>query len=306
MTNSNNVVMPSFKGNEMVNVIPTKENVDYNRIYVFNDFDVVDKCFVMYEDNRELDKKHINEIQTDIDKVPFKSKFFSPIRVDINTMGVADGQHRLEAFKKAWKEGSTEVMRVIFEDYPTTNDGRDRMTIISRINGTNKNWGVKDHQHRLLVEDNTNMVNVADFGKTHRICQKINKKGEVVDFYPRYAFAILLGRNATKEVKDGTIKVSKKDLEFGEKMNAELEKLVDALGYEINSWFESFAHAWYNIRKNDNANSAIVDELGIDTICKYIFNYFNGWHPVTRKTEWENRFRTALWEIKRAIANKTI
>lgn len=306
MNNECNAVMPSLKGNVMVNVIPTKKNVDYNRIYVYDDLDVVENVFIMYEDNRTLNKSHISEIQNDIDKLPYKSKYFSPIRVDINTMGIADGQHRFEAYKRAWRNGSKEPMKVIYEDYPTSNEGRDRMDIISTINGTNKNWGVNDHQHRLLAENNTSMVNIRDFGVSHKLCQKKNKKGEVVNFYPRYAYAILLGKNATKEVKDGTIKVSKKDLEFGEQMNKELEMLVDALGYDINAWFESFAHAWYNIRKNDKANSSLVDEIGLDTICKYIYQFFNGWHPVTRKTEWENRFRTAIWEIKRGIENKKL
>ena len=74
----------------------------------------------------------------------------------------------------------------------------------------------------------------------------------------------------------------------------------------MNSWFESFAHAWYNIRKNDKANSSLIDELGLETICKHIYNFFNGWHPVTRKTEWENRLRTAIWEIKRGFETKTL
>ena len=59
---------------------------------------------------------------------------------------------------------------------------------------------------------------------------------------------------------------------------------------------------WYNIRKNDRANSALVDEIGIKTICDNIKEYFKGWQLITRKTEWENRFRAAIWEIKRKDA----
>ena len=302
---NNNAVMSTLKGSS-VNEVPTKETVDYNRIYIYNDLDVVEKNFKMYEDNRCLYKNHINEIQADIDKGPYKSKFFSPIRVDINTMGVADGQHRIEAYKRAWQNGSSEPMRVIFEDYPTSNNGKDRMDIISRINGTNKNWGVNDHQHRLLAENNTSMVNIRDFGMNHRLCQKRNKKDDVVDFYPRYAYAILLGRNATKDVKEGSIRVSKKDLQFGERMNGELEQLVDALGYEMNTWFESFAHAWYDIRKTDIVYNAIIDRIGLENICNYISRFFEGYHPVTRKTDWERRFRTAIGEIDRKISNKSL
>ena len=71
-------------------------------------------------------------------------------------MGIADGQHRVSAFLKAWEAGSKEPMRVIFEDYPL--DANERMSVIARMNGTNKNWGVSDHQHRLLAENNINMA----------------------------------------------------------------------------------------------------------------------------------------------------
>lgn len=30
-------------------------------------------------------------------------------------------------------------------------------------------------------------------------------------------------------------------------------------------------------------------------------DYFEGWQLVTRKTDWENRFRSAIWEIKRKM-----
>ena len=289
--------MSSAKGSILVNTVPTKKDVDYNRIYVFNDPIIVENTFKFYDDNRALNKSHIKEIQLDIDKTPNKAKYFAPVRIDINTMGIADGQHRVSAFLKAWEAGSKEPMRVIFEDYPL--DANERMSVIARMNGTNKNWGVNDHQHRLLVENNIHMINIESFGKSHTLCQKKNKKGEVIDFFPRYAYAILLGKNATKDVKDGSIKISKSDLDFGEQIHTELEQLVTALGYEVNSWFESFAHAWYNIRRNDKANSALIDELGLENICKNIRNYFHGWQVVTRKTEWENRFRTAIWEVKR-------
>lgn len=293
----NKRVMSSSKGNQMVNFVPTKSNVDETRIYLFTDSKVVKSTFKMYEDNRTLNKTHIAEIASDIMKEPYKARFIAPVRIDINTMGIADGQHRVSAFLKAWEAGSTEEMKVIFENYPT--DPNERMSVIARMNGTNKNWGVSDHQHRLLVENNTHMLNIESFGKSHTLCQKKDKKGNVVDFFPRYAYAILLGRNATKDVKDGSIKISKSDLDFGEQIHTELEQLVTALGYEVNSWFESFAHAWYNIRRNDKANSALIDELGLENICKNIRNYFHGWQVVTRKTEWENRFRTAIWEVKR-------
>lgn len=288
-------VMSSYEKGSMVNVIPTKENVDYDRIYHFN----IDPNFAFFKANRDLSKKHIKDIEKSIIDGKFKAKYIAPIRVDINTLKVIDGQHRYEAFKKSWNNGSTEEMRVMFEDLPS--DEKLKLDVVVDINSSTTNWSNLAYQKRLREEGNKHILNIEEFGKIHALCQKVNKKGEVIGFYPRYVYAIVKGRNITNEVKDGTVNVTDKDIEFGEQMHYELDMLVDALGYEINTWFESFAYAWYNIRKNDKANSSLIDELSIKVICENIKDYFEGWQLVTRKTEWENRFRTAIWEIKRKL-----
>ena len=66
----------------------------------------------------------------------------------------------------------------------------------------------------------------------------------------------------------------------------------------MNSWFEGFAHAWYNIRKNDGAYNAIIEEVGMDTICKNIGKFLTGLHQSTKKSVWEERFRTIIWGAK--------
>lgn len=299
MSNFNDAVMSSLKG-RLVNVIPTKDNVEYDRIYYYTDRNLLEKLG-FYKANRDLKQPHIKEITSEYNDGKYHGKFIAPIRVDINNLKIADGQHRDVAFIQS--VSGEAYIRVLYEDFPVNE--KDAMDVVVDINCHQDSWGIRAFEKKLKVEGNKAILNIEDFGRTHKLTQKV-KDGEVTGYHPRYVYAIVLGRNATKDVKDGTIKVSKKDLEFGNKMYDELEKLVDALGYEVNSWFESFAHAWYNIRLNDRANSALVDELGIDTICKHLFNYFKGYQTVTRKTEWENRFRTAIWEINRAFANKEI
>lgn len=288
-------VMSSLKGSTMVNVVPTKNNVDYNMIYSFN----AEPNFGFFKANRDLNKSHIKKIENAILEGRYKAKFIAPIRIDINTMKVIDGQHRYNAFKGAWAKGSTEMMRVVFEDLP--NDEREKLDVVVDINSTTSNWSINAYQKRLREEGNEHMLNIEQFGRTHALCQKKNKKGEVTGIYPRYVYAIVLGKNATSEVKSGVVKVTDVDVKFGEQMYKELEMLVSTLGYEMNSWFESFACAWHNIRKNDKMYCAVIDKIGMDVILNNIKRYFEGWHLVTRKTEWEQRFRTAIWEIKREI-----
>ena len=291
--NISEVMSSSAKGSVMVDVVPTIENVDYNRIYCFRN----DPKFGFFKANRDFSKKHIKDIDKAIENGTYKAKYIAPIRVDINTLNVIDGQHRYEAFKKAWKSGSDEIMKVIFEDLPE--DEKEKLNVIIDINSSTSNWSIDAYQKKLIEEGNKHILNIEEFGKTHALCQKVNRKGEVTGYFPRYVYAIVMGRNLSNDVKNGTIRVTDSDIEFGEQMYYELDRLVNALGYEINSWFESFAFAWHNIRKNDKANSALIDELGIDVICQNIKSYFEGWQVVTRKTDWENRFRTAIWEIKR-------
>lgn len=303
MNKNENVVMSTLKGSyeKGINFIPTKENVNYNRIYLFNNPKAVEK-FNFHNENRFLKKSHIKEIIKDIESSPFHSKYFNPIRVDINTLSIADGQHRLSAFLKAWENGSKEVLRVIFEDYPKN----DMINIVAKINSSNKNWTVSDYQHKLLVQGDDAMNQLERFGKEHTLTQKLNKDGEVVGCYPRYVYAIVFGKNITSDVKKSNVVIEEGQVEFAAKLHSELEQLVQALGYEVSSWFESFACAWYNIRKNDGAYSQIVDEIGIITIADNIKRYFDGFNIVTRKSEWEQRFRNALFDMKERFLKKLL
>ena len=298
MINSNKEVMSSLKGN-LVNVIPTKNNVEYNKIYYYTDRNLVDK-FGFYKANRPLNKRHIKEIKEEFDNGQYHGKYVAPIRVNINNLNIADGQHRKVAFVESVSDEA--YLKVIFEDFPI--DEIAAMDVVVNINSSTDNWGITAYANRLKADGNKAILNIEEFGKTHKLTQKVNRSGEVVGYFPRYVYAIVLGRNATKEVKDGSITVTKKDLEFGEKMYDELEKLVDALGYEIDNWFESFAAAWYNIRLNGKNDSEVIDKLGFDTICKHISDYFKGYPLVGRKTKWEQRFRDTIWQMKCAILGK--
>lgn len=298
MRNSNEAVMPSLKGN-LVNVIPTKDNVEYNRVYYYTDRNLANR-FGTYEANKPLNIRHIKEIKEEFDNGQYRGKYVAPITVDINNLKIVDGQHRRAAFVES--DSNEAYLQVIFEDLPTNES--DAMDVVIAINSSTDNWGISAYEKHLKADDKKSIFNVEEFGKSHKLTQKVNRRGEVVGYFPRYVYAIVLGRNATMQANNGNIYVSKKELEFGEKMYDELEKLVDALGYEIDKWFESFAAAWYNIRLKDGANSALVDKLGFDTICKHIPDYFKGYPLVGRKTKWEQQFRDAIWQIKCSILGK--
>ena len=298
MRNSNEVVMPSLKGN-LVNVIPTKDNVEYDRVYCYTDRNLVNK-FGTYEANKPLNIRHIKEIREEFDNGQYRGKYVAPITVDINNLKIVDGQHRRAAFVES--DSNEAYLQVIFEDLPTNES--DAMDVVIAINSSTDKWGINAYEKHLKADDKKSIFNAEEFGKSHKLTQKVNRRGEVVGYFPRYVYAIVLGRNTTNEANNGNIYLSMQALKFGEKIYDELEKLVYALGYEIDNWFESFAAAWYNIRLKDGINSEVIDKLGFDTICKHISDYFKGYPLVGRKTKWEQRFRDVIWQMKCAFLNK--
>lgn len=299
----------------MVNVIPTMENVDYDRIYHFTP-ELIDKIvepldckeedkdkyiFHYFEGNRDVEDRHVAEVKNGVLYGKHKGKYYDNIRVDIPTMKIIDGQHRINGFRDAWLEGATDDLRVRFEVLP--DDEREAMEVISDIQKVSS-WNLKAYEKRLRKEGNDAIISIDEFAQSHKLVQKLNKKGEMTGYTLRYVTAILLGRNATKEVKDGTITITEKDKMFGEKIYSEVEKLFESFGFEMGAWFESFVHAWYSIRNKDMVYNEIIDKFGIDAIAKLIGRYFYGFQPITRKSKWEEKLRDSICQINQKCSPK--
>lgn len=285
-------VVATLKTHKYVNYVPSVEDVDFDATYYFTDPDLVKNTFKWIKGNRQqIDMKHVNELKQAY--LSDTSEYVDSIRVDIFTFYNCDGQHRLLGWVKAKEENPDIIpLRVRFEGYP-----KEKMiSIITQINCGTKPWSIKDFTNYLEVIGDESTINAKEFGESHKLLAKINKKGEIVGYYPRYVYAVLLGRNATKEVKNNTFKISNSDLKYGEQIYSEIEKMVDALGYDINTWFESFIQSWYGLR-NDSSFNYFVNEMGgLDRFYSTIAKSLEGTHPVTKKGEWDYRFRYAIYE----------
>lgn len=286
----------TLKTHKYVNVVPSKEDVDYDVTYYFTNPNRFEDVFKFFKGNRaKIDMKHVADIKNAyLD--PVYCKFVDSIRVDINTMVVTDGQHRLKGWLEAYKiNPNIPPLRVRFEDYPE----EELMNIVIAINNGTKPWGIKDFSNYLETIGDISTVNAREFGESHRLLTKYNKKGEVVGYYPRYVYAVLLGKNATKDVKNGTFEIDENDLKFGEKIYDELERMVDETGLVINNWFEAFAQAWYEIRRNDPGYNEILDRIGMDKFFDHIAECWAGMQTTTKKREWERRMRDAIYHISK-------
>lgn len=274
----------------------TKENVDFKKIYDLTKSDC-DTLGIKLNGVRLTDEKHIREIA---DAIIEKSPFISCIEVDINTMGVADGQHRFEAYKRAWDKGFEGKMEVRFLDIPSSvyND------VVRDKNIHSKNWTIKDYKRAAMLNGNPAMVKINEFCMSHDLLHGKVKKDGSAPIKDRYAMAFLKGANVTNEIKSNTLKITDDDIEYAEEIYVEVVRLLEELQFKSTAaWFESFVQAWYDIRR-DNRLTKRFDSIGLE-------NYYAEVHTMERATttskyEWKERFIGILQDVERKKLKKEL
>lgn len=240
----------------LVNVVPTKENVDYDHKYHYTKDSGVDLGFGGI---RDLKRGHINDIKNDIKNG--KAKYISPIEVNINTNEIIDGCHRFKAVKELWEEGIDCELTVLFYDIPIE---EQRDTVVIK-NITPKNWNKADFVKMYTQEGNPSVERLVEFCKTHDMCHgPFNKKGECKTI-DRYGMAFLKGVNVTNELLktlNQTVEITEDDVEFANMIHPEVMKIYEMCGYTTTAgWFESLIQAWYQYR-SDSRDIRKLEKIG--------------------------------------------
>lgn len=280
----------------MKNIKITKENVDYKKIYDLT-LEDCEKLGIILNGVRLTDEKHIKEITNPL----LNSNPFIPcIEVDINTMGIVDGQHRFEAYKRAWASGFTGTMEVRFLDIPQ----EIYYDVVRDKNIHSKNWTVKDYMQAAKRKENNAMGIIEDFCESHDLLHgKIKKDGSMPKKY-RYAMAFLKGANVTNEIKNCTLKITKDEIDYAEEIYPEVKRLLDELGFKPSgAWFESFVQAWYDIRRDYR----LVKRFSNIPMESY-YNHLNTMEraTTTSKETWKERFIEILMKVENKKLNKLI
>lgn len=274
----------------------TKENVDYKRIYDLSKADC-EELGIVLNGVRLCDEKHIKEIANPIIN---SSPFIPCIEVDINTMGIVDGQHRFEAYKRAWASGFTGTIEVRFLDIPK--ESYD--DVVRDKNIHSKNWTVKDYMQAAKRKENNAMIIIDDFCDTHDLLHgKVKKDGTSPKKY-RYAMAFLKGANVTNEIKNCTLKITKDEIEYAEEIYPEVERLLKELNFSPSgAWFESFVQAWYDIRRDYRLVKRFAN-IPMESFYSHINKMERA--TTTSKETWKERFIGILQVVEDKKLKKLI
>lgn len=274
----------------------TKENVDYKRIYDLSKADC-EELGIVLNGVRLTDKKHIKEI---CDPILNSNPYISCIEVDINTMGVVDGQHRFEAYKIAWDNGYNGTMEVRFLDIPQEIHNE----VVRDKNIHSKNWTIKDYKRAAMLNGNEAMVKINEFCMTHNLLHGKVKKDGTAPIKDRYAMAFLKGANVTNEIKNNTLRITKDDIEYAEQIYGEVERLLKELQFNTTAaWFESFVQAWYDIRRDARLVKRF-DNITLENFYNEVYTMERA--TTTSKYEWRERFVGILQSVEEKKLNKLI
>ena len=282
----------------ILNEIPTKENVEFDRIYFFDDIKLVIDKFTFVEGNRSITKLTktgkekpdaiVKDLVKQILEGEYKGKYIAPIRIDINTLEIEDGQHRYMAFLEAWGKGSKEKMKVIFEEFPET--AKQKLKVISDIQNQ-KAWTIKDFAHLNMTLQDENTLKFNDFAINHPLCMNKYKN----NINNRYTCAFLFGTDKTNKIVKNELIVTDEILEDGHKLYEEVNKFVNIMKCEISTWFEAFVKAWYEIRHRECYN-AMIYEIGFTTVITEFEKIIseNGISLFTKKEDWIKLFDNVI------------
>lgn len=220
----------------------TPKNVEFDHIYKFytiSEFTFNDKV------NRAVNGSNVKKFYN-----LMKNGKFDPMMgivvVDIKTGTIIDGQHRVEAFKKACEEfGYTGYLFVRFVDAPT---GVEELQNYIRQFQVSRKWSLEDFISANIYGKN-DLEKLKDFCLAHKY---LNKGDDLADVFWRKGAAIV-AKTGSSEYK---IRLRKRNVRFtpeewddAERTYEEVTALMDALG---KSWsdggFEYIVNAWKKVR----------------------------------------------------------
>lgn len=273
--------------------VPTKETVDYNRIYEYDAFELGNDVFVKYFNNRggrdDAMINHIKKIRDSIIKNGGMERF-PAIIVDINTLQIADGNSRWEAIMQIVEKKLMDKLtfKVVYEDIPP----EEFDDVVIAYNIGQKSWALLDFIHNYSNRGFDSFSKLIAFCESHESLKNGN------NINPRYGAAAL--GIPTNSLKKTDLVLSDEDIRRGDKIIQEATdiRLLISPNPKANGggWFEPYLRAW-----SEFSNVLTERDIRFEKYFKEVkITLKNRKSQVTvpygsnKKQDWNSFFRTVL------------
>lgn len=287
-------------GENYLNIIPTIDNVDYNRIYEYSDSELV-KQFKTFHLNRKINNKRVSELAN---AYCDEKGYIPPIIVDINTLINGEGNHR----RNGWLIASVSLRKNLQVIYVNCQSEKDLVDWIITINNKGKSWQTRDYYYSLLADNNPYVKAMNEFIHNPKHSLLLTKRG-----IPQIRYALAMFNVNEGSLKNRKIQFGCNAVDNAEIMYRDFEKMFNVLGWNSGPWIEYLLKVWYSIRikKEDEIVYNRLDTIGIDYFIsqmKYIevvkdkevvkgLVVEHNINPASKTKEWQSFFRDAIDEL---------
>lgn len=214
--------------------------------------EVVD--FGKNQNNRQVKPNHVNDFINIIKEKNYSEEMplaygVMPIVVNPKTNHVLDGQHKLEAFKKAHENGLIDSrFKILIANWYVEDEAAEREIIIM-LNSNSKNWSVDDYMAS-YAQTNDYYAMLKEFCRTHSLCQEIKCNSNEPRLKYRYGAAIVKGIGCQRVLKQEKFTVTEEELAVANVIHDEMEQIRKKLGIDkVGQDIEPMALEWRTQRQ---------------------------------------------------------
>ncbi len=270
-----------------MNYIPSLSTVDFDRVYRYNNPEAL--SFL----NKPLGQRGIkkNTITSVFGAIKDgTTECISPIQVDIRNMNLYDGQNRLEAFKKAWEQGLTPQIKVIYTPY-----GTEQMIDIQ----CHTCWTQKDKLDYFTAHGDETVKRMIAFALSHKTTR--SKGGISLAYTSAVLTPSRIRLNEDKETGHLNAEITDEDFTLGEQVITETETFFDIMQQPRNNWYETMCQEWRKLRSEKGVYSQMADLIGFKELCREGRNIIKGWQCSTSHKYWRQAFENIINVVYKAV-----
>lgn len=200
----------------------------------------VAKEFGRNQENRLIKHRHLNRIKQQCIE---SMEMMPPIKVNVTTNHIIDGQHRLKAFMDLIEDGTFSEDTKIKVEYVEIPAGAEEKEAIIKANTNTQNWTLEDYISSYARGGNNYYMMLDEWCKMHVLT---NDNG-TSKF--RYGAAIITGKRCAKALELGTFSFTEDEYERANDVHAEMLEIVELFGMKgKGAWIESLATSWISAR----------------------------------------------------------
>lgn len=268
------------------------------KVLTVKDLATVNK-FGLFESNRDIDENHVKNIK----KAILAGIPMPDVIIELRTLKIIDGQHRLAAIRELMEEGYEVSISVVFKDYGGSEDAA--MAFAHSINANQKGWTDKNYVGYWKTKPNHQAyAELEKFASTHSLCYSIRKTGNLKgtkNLKLTTAARLVLGPDfKRKSIREGGFKASADDFENAAYYHNEINRILTIKGYvtpektcpNIGNSFESMITGWINFRNKPQTMRRMEKVGGFDGYCLRVDNL--DMSVCTNTQEWQSRFAALL------------